>query len=111
MCQKADSNNFLGQDRKGALIVEFMRQGTTITSEVYCETLRKLSRAIQNKRRGMLTYGVVLLHDIACQHTAACTRALLEHFNWELLDYPSYSPDPTPSNCHLFTYVKNLLGS
>jgi hypothetical protein len=27
-------------DRKGVLIVEFMQQGTTITSEVYCETLK-----------------------------------------------------------------------
>jgi hypothetical protein len=27
----------------------------------------------------MLTYGVVLLHDISCLHTAARTWALLEH--------------------------------
>jgi hypothetical protein len=26
-------------DRKGVLMVEFMQQGTTITSRVYCETL------------------------------------------------------------------------
>jgi hypothetical protein len=25
-------------DRKGVLMVEFMQQGTTITSEVYCKT-------------------------------------------------------------------------
>jgi hypothetical protein len=60
-------------DRKGVLMVELMKQGTTITSEVYCETLKKLRRAIQNKRRGMLTYGVVLLHDNACPDTAAPT--------------------------------------
>jgi hypothetical protein len=28
-------------DRKGALMVEFMQQGTTVTSEVYCETLKR----------------------------------------------------------------------
>jgi hypothetical protein len=33
-CQKADGNCFLGQDRKEGLMVEFMQQGTTITSEV-----------------------------------------------------------------------------
>jgi hypothetical protein len=27
---------------KGVLLVDFMPQGTTITSEVYCETLKKL---------------------------------------------------------------------
>jgi hypothetical protein len=29
-----------------------------ITSEMYCETLKKMCRAIQNKKRGILTYGV-----------------------------------------------------
>jgi hypothetical protein len=28
-------------DRKGVLIMEFMQQGTTITSEVYSKTVRK----------------------------------------------------------------------
>jgi hypothetical protein len=52
---------------------------------LYCETLRKKNMAgYSYKRRGMLTYGVVLLHDNARPHTAARTRALLEHFNWEL---------------------------
>jgi hypothetical protein len=64
-------------DRRGVLMVEFMQQGTTV-SEVYCKALKKLHRAIQNKRPGML------LHDSVRSHTAACTRALLEHFNWEL---------------------------
>jgi hypothetical protein len=64
-------------DRKGVLMVEFMQQATTITSQVYCETLEKICRDIQNKRRGMLTSGVVLLHDNVRQHTAARTPALL----------------------------------
>jgi hypothetical protein len=33
-------------ERKGVLIVEFMQRGTTITSEVYCETLEKRRKAI-----------------------------------------------------------------
>jgi hypothetical protein len=36
--QKADGNCFLGQDRKGMLMVEFMQQGTTITSCVLQNT-------------------------------------------------------------------------
>jgi hypothetical protein len=36
-------------DRKGVLMVEFMQDRTTITSEVYCETLKKLRKAIQKK--------------------------------------------------------------
>jgi hypothetical protein len=96
-------------DRKGVLLVEFMQQGTTVTSEVYCETLKKMRGAIQNKRRGILTSGalVVLLHVNAHPRAAARTRPLLEHYNWELLDYPLYSPDLAPSDYHLFTYLKS----
>jgi hypothetical protein len=32
-------------DMKGVLMVEFMQQGTTITSEVYYETLKELRKA------------------------------------------------------------------
>jgi hypothetical protein len=48
-------------------MVEFMQQGTTVTSEVYSETLKKLHRAIQNKGHGMLTSGVV---DGRCHNMA-----------------------------------------
>jgi hypothetical protein len=61
-CQKADGNCFLGQDMKRVLMVKFMQQGTTVMSEVYCKKLKKLHRAIQNKRRGMLISDVVFLH-------------------------------------------------
>jgi hypothetical protein len=35
---------------KGIFLTEFMAPDTTITSEVYCETLNKLRSSIQNKR-------------------------------------------------------------
>jgi histone-lysine N-methyltransferase SETMAR len=95
-------------DRKGVL-VGFMQQWT---SEVYCvRNTKKLRRTIQNKRRGMLTSGVVLLHDNTLPHTAAHTRALLDYLNWELFDHSPYSHDLAPSDYHLFTYLKNWLGS
>jgi hypothetical protein len=109
VCQEADGNCFW--DRKGVLMVEFMQQGTKITSEVYCETLKKMHRAMQNKRRGMLTSSAVFLHDNACLHAAACTVALLEHSNWELFDHPPYISDLASSDYYLFTYLKNWLGS
>jgi hypothetical protein len=97
-------------NRKGVLMAEFM-QRTTIMSYVYCKTLKKLCRAIWNKRRGMLTYGVVFVHDNARLYTAPCTRALLGYFDWELFHHPPHSPELTPSDCHLFTYLKNWLWS
>jgi len=93
-------------DRKGVLLIEFMEPGTTITSETYCESMKKLRRANENKRRGMLTSGVVLLHDNAHPHTAARTQALLQKFRRDLFDHPPYSPDPTLSDFHLFSRMK-----
>jgi hypothetical protein len=44
----------------GFFLVDFMPKN----AEAYCNTLKKkLRRAIQNRRRGMLTRGVSLLHD------------------------------------------------
>jgi histone-lysine N-methyltransferase SETMAR len=101
-------------DRKGVLMVEFIQQGNTIKSVCnVCKTLKKMHTAIQNRRCRILIYSIllVLLHDNALLHTAACTQALLVHFNRELFDHPPYSPDLAPSCYNLFTYMKNWLGS
>ena len=96
-------------DRQGVLLVEFMVRGTTINSAAYCETLKKLRREIQNKRRGMLSRGVLLLHDNALPHTAALTQNLITSFGWEQIDHPPYSPDLAPSDFHLFLHLKKFL--
>jgi hypothetical protein len=87
-CQKVYSNSFW--IRKRVRIVEFMQQGTTITSKVYCEVLKN-RRVIQNKTRGMLTTGVVVLHENTRPLIASSTRALLKHLIWELFDHSHYS--------------------
>jgi hypothetical protein len=78
-CQKDDDNCFVGQGRSADGGIHATMDNNNAIS-VY-QTLNNLRRAIQNKRCGMLTYGVVLLHDNALPHTAGRTRALLEHFN------------------------------
>jgi len=55
---------------------------------VYCETLNKLRRAIQNKIRGMLSDTILLLHDNALPHSAAHTQDLITSFKWEQVDPP-----------------------
>ncbi|GFT53126.1 uncharacterized protein TNCV_4232561 [Trichonephila clavipes] len=52
-------------DRCGDLLVDYIPQGTTINSGTYCAILRKLRGVLQNKRRGMLSKVVLLLHDYA----------------------------------------------
>ncbi|UYV85020.1 hypothetical protein LAZ67_X004295 [Cordylochernes scorpioides] len=72
--------------------------------------VRPLRRAIQNKRRGMLTKGVRFHHDNARPHTARQTTALIEEFGWELVSHPPYSPDVAPSDFLLFPELKKNLG-
>jgi hypothetical protein len=69
--QKADGNCFLGQQRSADGRVHAKRDQNNIRSVL--QNTKKLHRAIQNKRRKMLTSGVVLLHDNVHLHTAART--------------------------------------
>ena len=85
-------------------------KGSTINAGVYCDTLTKFRRAIHNKRRGMLSPGVVMIHENARPHThtAAATQNLVS-FDWEQFDHPPFSPDLAPSDFHLFLHPKILL--
>jgi hypothetical protein len=58
-------------DRKHIMLVEFLPQGSTINVGVNCDTLKKVRHAIQNRRCGMLSQGVVMLHDNASPHISS----------------------------------------
>ncbi|GBN96891.1 Histone-lysine N-methyltransferase SETMAR [Araneus ventricosus] len=106
--EEADGYRLLGA--QGILLIEFMTRGTTINSEVYCRTLKTLKSAIQNKRRGLLSSGVVLLHVNARPHTAVRTGEVSRKFKWDVFQHPPYSSDLVPSDFHLFTAMKKWLG-
>ena len=96
-------------DRKGVLFVNFMATGTIRNTDRYCETLKKLRRAIQNRRKGMLSKGVSILHDNARPRTARQTITLLQQFGWDIITHPPYSPELAPSDTHLFPKLKEYL--
>jgi len=98
-------------DRQGVLLVEFLPQGTTINSAVYCETLKKLRHAIKKKSLRILSATILLPHNNTRPHSAAQTQDLITSFNWEQMDHPLYSPDLVPSDYHLFLHPKKFLGS
>ncbi|GFV81731.1 nudC domain-containing protein 1 [Trichonephila clavipes] len=89
-------------DVQGPLLVEFLEYRKSINSDVYCETLQRLRRSIKNKRLGLFTEGVVLLHDNARSHVSRVTQMELDKFKWETLDHPAYSPDMLPCDFHVF---------
>ena len=74
------------------LLIEFLPQGTTINSAVYCETLKKLRCAIQNKRRRMLSATTLLFHDNTRPHK--CLYFSTRKFCW--------CPRGLNTTCHLF---------
>jgi hypothetical protein len=50
------------KNRKGVLF-DFMEKGTTINAASYCEILERLQVISQRQRPGLLTTGILLLHD------------------------------------------------
>jgi histone-lysine N-methyltransferase SETMAR len=105
--KKIMASNFW--DRKGILLVNFMHPGATINATAYCDTFTQLQRAIQNKRRGMLSRGMCLLHDNTRPHSMHVTTVLLEKFKWDTLDHPLHSPDLASSDYHMFLRLKKHL--
>ncbi|GBN98478.1 hypothetical protein AVEN_148151-1, partial [Araneus ventricosus] len=51
--------------------------------------------AIRRKRPGMLSDGVILLHDDT--HTARETQELLQKFKWEVWSHPPYRQNLAPN--------------
>lgn len=88
------------------MVKENMERGKTIISEVYYETLKRLRRAIRNKHCGLLTSGVVFLHEITLPHTAWRTSELLKKFKSDVYDHPLFSQNLAQSDFHLFSYMK-----
>jgi hypothetical protein len=109
--QKADGNCFLRYGRSADGGIHATRDHNNVRSVL--RNTKKQCRANQGKRRGMMASGVMFLQDNARPHTAARTRALLEHFKWELFDHPLYSSDLAASDYDQFTrtYLKNWFRS
>jgi len=67
---------------------------------------KRLRCATENRRQGMMTSSVCLWHDNTRAHNVRATQQLLQSFNWEVLDNPSYSPDIASSDLRLFVHLK-----
>jgi hypothetical protein len=96
------------RDCQGILLNEFQQCEHTITSASYCMILMKLRAAICQKRPGLLTKGMLLLHDVL-PHSANQTTAMLRSFKWEVIQHPPYSPNLVPSDFHFFGPLKQHL--
>jgi hypothetical protein len=87
-------------DMERIIHYELLERNLTVTAECYCQQLRHLEEALQQKHPGR--HGVILQHDNARPHTANMTKAAIQELDWEILSHPSNSPDLAPSDYHLF---------
>ncbi|GFS83029.1 histone-lysine N-methyltransferase SETMAR [Trichonephila clavipes] len=88
---------------------ELKLQGTGINTDAYIATLRKLRRALQIKRYGLLSKGILLLHDNARYYTSRTTRDLIESSGWKVLYHAPYSRYLAHSDFHFLQYLKHSL--
>ena len=96
-------------DVQGVLLVDFLAHKQTITGAYYASLLKKLRRAVKEKRRGKLRRGVLLLHDNAPVHKSHVAQDAVRECGFRELNHPPYSPDLAPSDFWLFPGLKKHL--
>lgn len=90
---------------KGIVYWEFLPTGCTITADLYCRQLDRVAKELQGKQDR-----INFLHDNARPHVAKSTRKKLLKLRWMTIPHPTYSPDLTPTDYHLFHSLANYLG-
>lgn len=84
-------------------MIDFLPYGKTITAEQYCETLQKVKRAIQNKRK----------EYVCCTTMPVCTPPTPPSLVWTHLVGTFWTTlhilDLAPSDFHHFTFLKTYI--
>ena len=94
----------------GIIHYELLPSGKTITKEVYCAQLRRVSASLAKLMPAVVNRkGVIFHQDNARPHTAKMTLEVIKELRWELLPHPPYSPDMAPSDYHLFLSMDNYM--
>jgi hypothetical protein len=94
---------------EGIIHYELLERNLTVTADRYCQQLRRLEQAIQQKHPGRRN-GVILQHGNAPPHTTAnMMKVAIRELYWEILPHLPYSLDPAPSDYHLFRSLPNNL--
>jgi len=89
----------------GIVLSNCLEHGSTVTETYYTDLIRNVWAALK-KRRGKLHHGVLFHQDNAPAHTSSEELAAVRYAEFELLLYPTYSPDLAPSDYYLFPKPK-----
>ena len=89
--------------------MDYLPPKTTITGDYYCKISERLRNSIKHKRRGLLSQGVLLLHDNAPAHRSVIAQQTIRDCGFIQLGHPACSPGLVPSDYYLFRHLKKFL--
>ncbi|KAF2350504.1 Transposase type 1 [Trinorchestia longiramus] len=94
----------------GVIHYSFLGVNETINAERYCNDLAVMHARLSEKRPALVNRrGPILLHDNARPHVARMTVQKLTELGYETLPHPSFSPDLSPTDYHLFKHLSTFL--
>ncbi len=88
----------------GLIHWELLPTGSTITADLYCQQLDRVTAILQGKQDK-----VYFLHDNARPHIAKSRHEKLFKLGWIVVPHPPYSPDLAPTDYHLFRSLADHL--
>ncbi|KAF2348287.1 Transposase type 1 [Trinorchestia longiramus] len=89
----------------------FLGVNETINAKRYCNDLAVMHARLSEKRPALVNRrGPILLLDNARPRVARMTIQKLTELGYETLPHPSYSPDLSPTDYHLFKHLKHIFG-
>jgi histone-lysine N-methyltransferase SETMAR len=92
-------------DQDGILHIDYLPKGQTINADYYSSLLVHLKLKCYRK----VTKVVLFLQDNAPAHQALASQKKLAYQGFQFLDHPPCSPDPAPSDYHLFSGLKKVI--
>jgi hypothetical protein len=96
-------------DVKGIVHYEFVPPNTTVSSDFYCDVLRRLRENVRRKWPELWHNHNWLHHDIMPAHTFLQTTEFVTNNNMVIIPYPPYLPDLGPCDFALFPKLKMKL--
>lgn len=97
-------------DWQGVIYYTLSPSNETMNTDKYCWLLKKLKRAILQKRPDLANEkGIVFQCDNTKPYLSLQTRQNLLRFGWDVLNHPPHSPDLAPSDYYLFPILQNEL--
>jgi hypothetical protein len=103
--QLKSSNKVLASvfwDTDGILLVDYLKQGATITAKCCVVLLDKLKQKLVSRH----WKGIVFLQDNSYPHKAIKMHQQVADLHFKVLKHPAYSPDLAPLDYCLFHSLK-----